>query len=236
MHQWKLEISAPCESVDPLNALLSGRGHAEIDQHGTVTLRLFDLNVINGVQNVDRAATAFLTPVYQLLNIASNIAQPIRPTRIHCEAPNHAGCGGFYAGLQFLVRSTSRESAAESEGFVSACGPSLIQLSSSNRRVAEVLAAFGAEDPDWGALYVVLEAISRSLRDDEEISGSEWQPIVAAGWLSSAEMKRLKQTANYHRHAVGSDASLPKRPFTLDEARSKVRSVVRRWLARLVAA
>ena len=82
---------------------------------------------------------------------------------------------------------------------------------------------------DWVNLYRILDHLRHALGG---ISG-----IVEAGYATEADLKKFKHTANSYaaigdsaRH--GADGSKPPAdPMTFEEARTLIRSIVRRWLA-----
>jgi hypothetical protein len=71
----------------------------------------------------------------------------------------------------------------------------------------------------WGDIYKAAEAIRLLAGDQDALK----QALVASGHWQ--EWDRCWQTANYHRHAVGCPASLPKVPATPPSARDIVRVV-----------
>jgi hypothetical protein len=84
---------------------------------------------------------------------------------------------------------------------------------------------------DWYSLYKVLDIL-------EMAHGGE-KAFERLGWASSSELKRFTGTANNStalgdaaRHARA-DWTPPKRPMSLDEAKSLIRSLLFRWLESL---
>lgn len=92
---------------------------------------------------------------------------------------------------------------------------------------ANVLHQFGQE-PTWGNLYKVLDAIEESL-------GGE-KALLATGWVSDRKLTRFTRTANTMQ-AIGDNSRhgkrnqpAPPKPMTLQDAQALIRLLVKKYL------
>jgi len=97
-----------------------------------------------------------------------------------------------------------------------------------NEAVARVLGLFATKAADWVNLYRILEVV------ESDMGGRD--SIVQQGWVTSAELRRFKHSAN-SPSAIGDDArhgkestKPPPDPMTLTEARSFVETILHNWL------
>ena len=94
--------------------------------------------------------------------------------------------------------------------------------------VARALYLYGALEPSWKNLYMVIEVIEDDL-------GGETN-LIGVGIVSHADLKLFKHTANSYR-ALGSDArhatlatDPPKSSMSLASAKNLVRELMRAWV------
>ena len=80
----------------------------------------------------------------------------------------------------------------------------------------------------WGDIYKAAEAIRLLAGDQEALK----KALVASGHWQ--EWDRCWQTANYHCHAVGGPASLPKVPATPLNARDIIKAVASMYLQKML--
>lgn len=100
-------------------------------------------------------------------------------------------------------------------------------LADQNSRVARALRIFGNREQNWDNLYKVYEAI------EDDVGRRN---IVDNGWASEKKISRFTSTAN-NALVVGDEArhghekhEPPKKPMSLSEARSFVKSILQDWL------
>lgn len=100
-------------------------------------------------------------------------------------------------------------------------GSAFVGAAWKDKKLEEALALIGdGEDMQWPQLYNILEFL-----------GGE-NTIVNKKWATRPQIRRLRQTANHHRH-LGSpkEYPLPAKPPSRDEARSMVLGLLKKWIA-----
>ena len=103
----------------------------------------------------------------------------------------------------------------------STLGSAFVGAAWKDKKLEEALALIGdGEDMQWPQLYNILEFL-----------GGE-NTIVNKKWATRPQIRRLRQTANHHRH-LGSpkEYPLPAKPPSRDEARSMVLGLLKKWIA-----
>lgn len=227
MHDWKVDIRGSDAAIAVLSRL-----HPDFvfgkDGEGP-WLRSPQLNSLPRAEHVASRVRTVLFNAALFMNAVGNIDGAIQPYRVTCQ---HSGCPDFwFVGLRYHLSVRSEARAAVFDDLVDAYGPELIELANANKVVGEVLNGLGLEQPEWPGIYIALEAISRSLRHDHRIAGSEWDVLETIGWIPAGLAGPLKQTSNFYRHAPGGKATLPTHAPSIHDAREHLRTVLTSWFA-----
>jgi hypothetical protein len=104
-----------------------------------------------------------------------------------------------------------------------------LQIAQRDGGVADALSHF-VESDDWFAIYktgeVIEDAVGGGKRGRKAVDGK--------GWLPKGSFANLMRTANHFRHSdrgrLSARYPLPPNPPSIDEARSSMRTVLRRWI------
>ena len=105
---------------------------------------------------------------------------------------------------------------------------SWVSLALADTEVSRALGLYGALEPNWKNLYMVLEVIEDDLGGEAQLKSS--------GFLQAGHLDAFKHTANSY-NAVGREtrhATLsrepPAKPMSITEAREFVQDLLRAWL------
>jgi hypothetical protein len=109
-------------------------------------------------------------------------------------------------------------------------GPRYVNLAEQDADFADVLRVLGQPGSlDWYDLYKAWEIVR------DAVGG--WRQVVARGWVTKADIDRLKASANHPgisgdeaRHARMSGTPGPNRTMTMSEADAQVRRLVANWI------
>jgi hypothetical protein len=103
-----------------------------------------------------------------------------------------------------------------------------VVLAAVNPQVADA-AKYFAEPDSWHSFYKIYEAVCKAVGGQKALLGKKW--------LSESVLNDLRQTANFYRHAAERPPkhTLPKRPPSLYEARSQLRTILQCWLWELAS-
>lgn len=229
-HEWQVFLSGTDEVLAELREILVA-GPLRLERAlGQYVLRSQELDFLDDPLDVENEARRVLDRAVAVCNLFLNRVGQISIDRLSCEMAGHQHGRG--PTLDFVFRVISTESAErvkrDGEELRAGLAADIIHAASMDDRVAEVLSYIGHSDPEWPTIYLIFEAIANDLRASSPGKKAEWDVIASRGWATSADLGRIKQTANAHRHARG--FPFPRKPPPLIEAQLLIFSVVRAWL------
>lgn len=192
---------------------------------GEVVLRSRQFATLNDATDVLERGRLLVT----LLNGTMRLYNRCQPVSAgHVMRFDGAGGRQIYLTLESAVMARSRVSAVgvaigpDGTPVTSAPAPSVPQqnavMAENDDRIADLLHYFGRAD-NWYDLYKTIEC-ARTLSGGED----DLQALVED---IRPPMKRVKQTANFYRHA---STPRPAKPVTMEEARTFLAAMVRRVL------
>ena len=104
-----------------------------------------------------------------------------------------------------------------------------MEVANQDNDVNDALHYFAYDERNWYDLYKVFELVSKDVGSGSKNKGES--KMVSNTWSTRKEIKRFRQSANYHRHAR---EKLPPNPMTIKEAETLIRDIVTKWVAEKV--
>jgi hypothetical protein len=97
-------------------------------------------------------------------------------------------------------------------------GAEAISRALDDQTIRIALSLIGEHGPQWPQIYDVVEFLG-------------WKAIVNKGWATQREVKRVKRTANHHRHAGRPGRNpLPPNPPSLHDSATFVLGLLKKWI------
>lgn len=101
-------------------------------------------------------------------------------------------------------------------------------VAEANEYFASALRAFDAEPKNYKDLYIAYETVKKGSSPTQD-----FEVLIGLSWTTDEELKRFRETANYHRHGFPRKMRVPEMP--LAEAEELVRRLLVNWAKKLSA-
>jgi hypothetical protein len=229
-HEWMISLRGAPLLLQELAHLFPAGDPTITASGGYGVMKSRRLDGIDRANTVHGEAELLIARAASVVNLYMHRTGEVEVENALCFAceQRHGSSGYFEAAILVVSETEDERMARDLAALASGTSDQLLALASTDDRVAEVLAVIGSAEPQWPAIYTALEAIARDLKQGAPGKPAQWGVRAERGWASEKLLDNIKQTSNSHRHARG--YPLPQRPVSLEEARSTMKTVVRKWL------
>lgn len=226
----QFQLEGKAESIDMLEKLLPQESPLVAESDGTWWLCL-EINEDLNIRTVESSFQSILDIVNGTIRLWTGFQDRIRIRCFKYQLSNGGREGGILmhaASIKLPFTPKKLEKKTKEGTFL---GSAVIDLASRDNLAAQALSILATGATEWWQLYLLLEILKKAYESNGKSKSKGWpeiyQILSKKYHRKKSDIKHLKRTINFHRHA--SDSSVPD-PWHKTEAVNFIHTAVRNWL------